>query len=557
MNEAKKGKKVVWGALAITAMLCIGALSAMGTPDRANTDRGYYIEALDVPLSTAKTLGYQGNVLISSDTPDTDDRHPSITVTAAGTSVVAYENAPSPLQTTVPICYSADGEAWTKKFEIDSTELSGTGVLLTPAVVYNPTEDEVFFTASDPMSEFGHFFGWIPGDIAGASAFKYLNAFSTEDAGPGDATVVGPWTVWVHIDDYESYDDGPHLKYLIYDDEDQTFKWPSDVDGNWAQGSYYDGESQLVTSPATNPAIDAGSQRMYMVMEHMNKTTGRSEIAYKSTVTDLDPNSDTFLFISGGGFGGMDKYADIEVWPWQMYMGKGDLFDSADPHVAASGTNVAVVYMTTDNIYGNWDIVCEYSSDSGATWETSLVAGDNLADDTNPAVFVSGNNVFVVYVSEGNLYLAKSEDGGATWIETEQVNEVDGTVVAEDGTADISAGGIVWTDNRNGDKDIYYAPLPVAIINVGTISGGMGVSATVTNTGTEDASAIDWTISLSGPVFVGKEASGTIDSLPAGGETTIGTGLVFGIGPTTITVTAGGATKTASGFVLGPLVLGL
>jgi hypothetical protein len=424
-------------------------------------------------------------------------------------------------------------------------------------LTYIGPENEIFVTANDPLAEYGHFFGWVQADIANADAFKYSAAFSTEDAGPGAATAVGPWTVWVHIDDYDVYDDGPHLKYLTYDDDDQTFLWPSDVNSEWAAGSYYDGEAFLVTHPAVNPAISAGSERMFMVMEHHNETTGGTEIAYKSTVTDLDPNSDTFLFTSGGGYGGMDKYSDIEVWPWQMYMGKGELFNSADPDVAASGTNAVVVYQTTDNIYGDWDIECQYSSDSGVTWETSTVASNHPADDTNPAAYMSGNTAFVVYVSDGNLYQVKSEDGGATWGAPEQINEEGGTVVAEDGTADIDAGGIAWTDSRNGAKDIYYEPLPVAIINVQAISGGMGVSATVANSGTEAASNIDWSISLSGPVFVGAETTGTIGALGPGTSETISTGLVFGIGPTTVTVTAGGASSSASGFVLGPLVLGL
>ncbi|RLI58750.1 MAG: hypothetical protein DRO67_10440, partial [Candidatus Asgardarchaeum californiense] len=39
------------------------------------------------------------------------------------------------------------------------------------------------------------------------------------------------------------------------------------------------------------------------------------------------------------------------------------------------------------------------------------------------------------------------------------INEEDGTVVAEENALDISSQGIVWTDSRNGNLDIYYAPL--------------------------------------------------------------------------------------------------
>ena len=77
-----------------------------------------------------------------------------------------------------------------------------------------------------------------------------------------------------------------------------------------------------------------------------------------------------------------------------------------------------------------------------------------------------------------------------------------------------------------------------------------------TNTGSEDANNVDWTISFDGPVFIGKEKTGTV-TVPAGGEATVKSGLIFGVGKATITVNVGGASKTASGFVLGPLVLGV
>ncbi len=555
-EKIKKSKKMVLGAIAVAAVMCISAVpAALSFSENTTTNETIVVHAIDKPLTGTGMLG-NGDVLISSDNPDGDDLHPQVTM-GPGVSVVTYEKAESMLQKNAVICYSADGgSSWIMQFEVNSEDLSGSGVLSSPAILYNPNADEFFFTANDPASEYPSFFGWIQGDIAGADQMKYLNAFNDENPVGNSLTYIGEWMVWFHIYDYStgSAFETPGLIYITYNDDDETYNFPIDADSGWIQGLYYDGESVLKTTPASNPSIAAGSERMYMAMQHYNETTGRNEIAYKITLADLNE-----LFTNvGNGQGGMDKYADVEIWPWQGYMGKGDLFDSKDPDVATSGSNAVVVYQTTDNIYGDYDIHCTYTNDNGETWNTVAVAENHPADDTNPAVYMNGNTVFCAYISSGNLYLIKSEDGGATWGNPEQVNEQAGTVVAEDASVDINAGGIVWTDNRNGNKDVYYAPLPTPIINVESISGGMGVSATIVNSGTEDGSSIDWSIELSGLIFLGKEATGTIDTLAAaGGETSISSGLVFGIGPTTITVTVGGASKTASAFVLGPLVLGV
>ena len=89
-----------------------------------------------------------------------------------------------------------------------------------------------------------------------------------------------------------------------------------------------------------------------------------------------------------------------------------------------------------------------------------------------------------------------------------------------------------------------------------SVSGGFGLTATVSNTGTVVAENVEWSIAFSGLVFLGNTA-GTIVVLEPGDTATISTGLVFGVGPSTITITVGGASQSYNGMVLGPLVLGL
>ncbi len=72
------------------------------------------------------------------------------------------------------------------------------------------------------------------------------------------------------------------------------------------------------------------------------------------------------------------------------------------------------------------------------------------------------------------------------------------------------------------------------ILDFEEIKGGLGVTTTLTNTGGDDAENVEWSIVFNGPVFIGKEKSGTV-TIPAGGEATIKSGFIFGIGSATVT----------------------
>ncbi len=47
-------------------------------------------------------------------------------------------------------------------------------------------------------------------------------------------------------------------------------------------------------------------------------------------------------------------------------------------------------------------------------------------------------------------------------------------------------------------------------IEIGTISGGLKITADIKNTGIVDASHVNWTITLQGLVLFGQEKSGTL-----------------------------------------------
>ncbi len=105
------------------------------------------------------------------------------------------------------------------------------------------------------------------------------------------------------------------------------------------------------------------------------------------------------------------------------------------------------------------------------------------------------------------------------------------------------------------------APQPV--LEIGAITGGFGIKSSVKNTGEGAATNVVWTIALDGKlVFLGKSSTGTIATLAPAGEQAIKAGFILGFGKTNIVVSATcdegvTAEATASGFVLGPFVLGV
>jgi hypothetical protein len=109
-------------------------------------------------------------------------------------------------------------------------------------------------------------------------------------------------------------------------------------------------------------------------------------------------------------------------------------------------------------------------------------------------------------------------------------------------------------DNAGNIEDQKSQEFTIEATLTIAIKGGMGITATVTNDGADPVD-ITGSIAVTGLVFPkSKDISATAVAAGADAVTKM---TVFGIGPTTITVTANGIEKTAKGFVLLVFVLGV
>ncbi len=122
----------------------------------------------------------------------------------------------------------------------------------------------------------------------------------------------------------------------------------------------------------------------------------------------------------------------------------------------------------------------------------------------------------------------------------------------------------IWLDLHNykfadsrwdGTANFCIKGLTVPLVIQVELSGGFGVRVTVKNNGEEDLSHLEWSIELSGFVFIQQNREGTITSLPAGGETSISSGFVFGVGPGTLKVRIGDIHREVRVSMIGPFVI--
>ena len=126
--------------------------------------------------------------------------------------------------------------------------------------------------------------------------------------------------------------------------------------------------------------------------------------------------------------------------------------------IAASGNVVHVVWW--DNRDGYWEIYYKHSTDGGVSWGADTRLTIKTASSGFPSITVSGSVVHVVWEDwrDGNreIYYKRSTDGGVSWgTDTRLTNNN-----AASGWPSVTVSGsvvhLVWSDERDGNVEIYY-----------------------------------------------------------------------------------------------------
>jgi hypothetical protein len=196
-----------------------------------------------------------------------------------------------------------------------------------------------------------------------------------------------------------------------------------------------------------------------------------------------------------------------------------------------------------------------FGADYDLSWLLTGSAGPGV--DTTPPVTtctITGTNPVTITLT------ATDDDSGVNYT---KYKIDDGSYATYTGPVEVTEAGdhVVYfysvdiAGNTETEKSQAFTVEAPAITI--TIKGGLGVSATIKNTGATDLTNIDWAIDLDGKlIFVGKGKTGTIASLAAGDSVTV-KDFVVGFGKTGIAVTAGTASASASGTALLILVIGV
>jgi hypothetical protein len=204
------------------------------------------------------------------------------------------------------------------------------------------------------------------------------------------------------------------------------YKRSIDAGASWGDDTQLTNEA----SPSEFPSVAATGEAVHVVWRDLRD--GNWEVYYKRSIDGGETWGDDTRLTNDGGA-------------------------SMFPSVAATGADVHVVW--NDDRDGNTEVYYKRSADGGAIWDSDTRLTTNLSRSEYPLVAVAGAAVHAVWTDDrdGNseVYHKRSIDGGEIWgDDTRLTNDGSGSMFPSVATTG-AAVHVVWTDNRDGNLEIY------------------------------------------------------------------------------------------------------
>ena len=225
-------------------------------------------------------------------------------------------------------------------------------------------------------------------------------------------------------------DDTVHVVWFDDREEDYQIYYKRSIDG----GLTWEADIRLTEAPEDSkyPSVAVSGPNVHVIWQ--DNRDGDYQIYYKrSTDGGVTWETDTRL-----------TYVSANTW-----------------YSSVASLNNTVHAVWYDSRDGNTEIYYKRSPDGGLTWEPDIRLTNDQATSRRASIALSETNVHVVWEDDRDedyyqIYYKRSPDGGATWeTDTRLTNTLDDTYypcIAVSG----SIVHVVWYDNRDGDREIYY-----------------------------------------------------------------------------------------------------
>ncbi|MCU0850413.1 MAG: choice-of-anchor J domain-containing protein [Candidatus Thermoplasmatota archaeon] len=368
-------------------------------------------------------------------------------------------------------------------------------------------------------------------------------------------------------DSFETYED------FIVDDFPPWTTFDGEGGQTWGMegvdwpNEYYTGSYMIFNPTQTTPPLD----------ETFDAHTGEKYISCWDTVTAMAPNDD-WLFTPQLT---ATSYDAVSLWARSL----DDQYGLEDFEIGVSTTDTDPTSFTILQVNNDAPVTwTEYSFDISAYSGQSIyiaihvfsydvyaffmddfeVTGSGTEDTTPPVTTctLEGSLVGDIYTSDVTVSLSATDAQSGVNYTQYKLDDGEWTaytssfVVTTDGAHTIRFYSVDNAGNQETEKTSVFTiehALPVQI----TIKGGFGVSAEIKNIGTTELTDVAWSITVDGNlIFVGKDKTGTIPSIPAGESVTV-KDIVVGFGKADITAAVGVTETASSGTVLLFFVIGV